>query len=206
MADKLGIDLIWFGVLLCVNMQTSFMHPPFGFALFYLRGISDTLFKNGALPRKVESTDIYLGAIPWVVMQLMLVLIVIFFPQTVTVFLDKAGGARPRQGRRDAAAEGGGQRRSRPSAEPTRRGTAPVHSRRHRGRRRRPQERSGAARAGQPKKSRRDAAASEDEAPHRGASCRSQREQGSELLRLHEVVEAASVKRNHRFARARKAA
>jgi tripartite ATP-independent transporter DctM subunit len=88
-ADKMGIDLIWFGVLLCVNMQTSFMHPPFGFALFYLRGISDTLFKNGALPRKVESRDIYMGAIPWVIMQLMLVLIVIFVPQTVTIFLDK---------------------------------------------------------------------------------------------------------------------
>ena len=88
-ADKLGIDLIWFGVLLCVNMQTSFMHPPFGFALFYLRGIADTLYKNKALPRKVESKDIYLGAIPWVVMQLILVVIVIFVPQTVTIFLDK---------------------------------------------------------------------------------------------------------------------
>ncbi len=88
-AAKLGIDLIWFGVMICVNMQTSFMHPPFGFALFYLRGISDTLFKNGSLPRKVESKDIYLGAIPWVLMQLVLVGIVIFFPQTVTVFLDK---------------------------------------------------------------------------------------------------------------------
>ena len=88
-ADKLGIDLIWFGVLLCVNMQTSFMHPPFGFALFYLRGIADTLYKNKALPRKVESKDIYLGAIPWVVMQLILVAIVIFVPQTVTIFLDK---------------------------------------------------------------------------------------------------------------------
>ncbi len=88
-ADKMGIDLIWFGVMICVNMQTSFMHPPFGFALFYLRGIADTLFKSGALPRKVESSDIYLGAIPWVLMQLVLVAIVIFFPQTVTVFLDK---------------------------------------------------------------------------------------------------------------------
>jgi len=88
-ADKLGIDLVWFGVMICVNMQTSFMHPPFGFALFYLRGISDTLFKNGSLPRKVESSDIYLGAIPWVVMQLVLVAIVIFFPQSVTMFLDK---------------------------------------------------------------------------------------------------------------------
>jgi tripartite ATP-independent transporter DctM subunit len=88
-ADKLGIDLIWFGVLLCVNMQTSFMHPPFGFALFYLRGIADTLFKNGALDRKVESRDIYLGSIPWVILQLLLVLVVIFVPQTVTLFLDK---------------------------------------------------------------------------------------------------------------------
>ena len=88
-AAKLGIDLVWFGVLLCVNMQTSFMHPPFGFALFYLRGIADTLFKNGALPKKVESRDIYMGAIPWVGLQLLLVAIVIFFPQTVTVFLDK---------------------------------------------------------------------------------------------------------------------
>ena len=88
-AEKLGINGIWFGVLLCVNMQTSFMHPPFGFALFYLRGIADTLFKNGALPKKIESTDIYMGAIPWVVMQLILVVIVIFVPQTVTVFLDK---------------------------------------------------------------------------------------------------------------------
>jgi len=88
-ADKMGINLIWFGVLLCVNMQTSFMHPPFGFALFYLRGISDTLFKNGSLPKKVLSSDIYMGAIPWVMLQLMLVVIVIFVPQTVTMFLDE---------------------------------------------------------------------------------------------------------------------
>jgi len=85
----MGIDLVWFGVMLCVNMQTSFMHPPFGFALFYLRGISDTLFKNGALPKKVESSDIYMGAIPWVLMQLVLVAVVIFVPETVTAFLDK---------------------------------------------------------------------------------------------------------------------
>ena len=81
--------MIWFGVLLCVNMQTSFMHPPFGFALFYLRSSADTLFKTGSLPAKVLSRDIYLGSIPWVILQLMLVLIVIFIPQTVTVFLDK---------------------------------------------------------------------------------------------------------------------
>ena len=88
-AVKLGINPIWFGVLLCVNMQTSFMHPPFGFALFYLRGIADTLFKEKRIPEAIKSNDIYLGAIPWVGMQMILVMIVIFFPQTVTVFLDK---------------------------------------------------------------------------------------------------------------------
>jgi TRAP-type mannitol/chloroaromatic compound transport system permease large subunit len=82
-ANKLGIDMIWFGVLLCVNMQTSFMHPPFGFALFYLRSTADSLFKAGSLPGKVLSRDIYLA------LQLLLVAIVIVFPQTVTVFLDK---------------------------------------------------------------------------------------------------------------------
>jgi tripartite ATP-independent transporter DctM subunit len=88
-ADKLGIDLVWFGVLLCVNLQTSFMHPPFGFALFYLRGIADTLYKDKRISKPVLSNDIYLGALPWVVMQLLLVLIVIFVPQSVTAFLDK---------------------------------------------------------------------------------------------------------------------
>jgi tripartite ATP-independent transporter DctM subunit len=88
-AKSLGIDLVWFGVLLCVNLQTSFMHPPFGFALFYLRGISDTLFKEKRIPVAIKSNDIYLGSIPWVIMQLMLVVVVIFIPQTVTAFLDK---------------------------------------------------------------------------------------------------------------------
>ena len=54
-ADKLGIDLIWFGVLICANMQTSFMHPPFGFALFYLRGIA---------PASIKSTRNLLGRDP----------------------------------------------------------------------------------------------------------------------------------------------
>ena len=79
-ANSLGIDLIWFGVLLCVNMQTSFMHPPFGFALFYLRSIA---------PKTVLTRDIYLGALPWVGMQLILVGIIIFWPESVTYWLDK---------------------------------------------------------------------------------------------------------------------
>ncbi|WP_290872771.1 TRAP transporter large permease subunit [Aquabacterium sp.] len=89
-AEKLGIDLVWFGVLLCVNMQTSFMHPPFGFALFYLRGIADQIHKSGAIKEPIQSKDIYLGAIPWVLMQLMLVAVVIFWPASVTFWLDKA--------------------------------------------------------------------------------------------------------------------
>jgi hypothetical protein len=70
-------------------MQTSFMHPPFGFALFYLRGIADTLFKEGRIEKPVRSSDIYMGAIPWVIMQLILVVIVILVPESVTMFLDK---------------------------------------------------------------------------------------------------------------------
>ena len=85
-AVKLGIDLIWFGVLICVNMQTSFMHPPFGFALFYLRGIA---------PPEIKSRDIYLGAIPWVIMQLILVAIVIFWPESVTSWLDNGPKVDP---------------------------------------------------------------------------------------------------------------
>ena len=88
-AQKMGIDPIWFGVLLCVNMQTSFMHPPFGFALFYLRGIADQIYKNGTISKPVLSRDIYLGAIPWVAMQLLLVAVVIFWPESVTTWLDK---------------------------------------------------------------------------------------------------------------------
>ena len=79
-AAKLGIDLIWFGVLLGVNLQTSFMHPPFGFALFYLRGIA---------PPVVKSSSIYWGAIPWVVLQLIMVGIVIAWPGLVTGLLDQ---------------------------------------------------------------------------------------------------------------------
>ena len=79
-ADKLGIDLIWFGVLLGVNMQTSFMHPPFGFALFFLRSVA---------PASVKTSDIYWGAIPFVVIQIIMIGLVIAFPQMVSAGLDK---------------------------------------------------------------------------------------------------------------------
>ncbi len=75
-ADKMGIDLIWFGVLLSVNMQTSFMHPPFGFALFYLRSVA---------PKKVKTADIYWGAVPFVGIQVLMVAMIIAFPSMISV-------------------------------------------------------------------------------------------------------------------------
>jgi TRAP-type mannitol/chloroaromatic compound transport system permease large subunit len=82
LAPVVGPDaaLIWFGVMLCVNMQTSFLHPPFGFALFYLRGVA---------PKEVKSSDIYWGAVPWIGLQAIMVVLVIAFPITVTGLLDK---------------------------------------------------------------------------------------------------------------------
>jgi TRAP-type mannitol/chloroaromatic compound transport system permease large subunit len=79
-AEKLGIDLVWFGILMGVNMQTSFMHPPFGFALFYLRSVA---------PPTVRTSDIYWGAVPFVVIQVIMVALIIAFPSLVTIGLDR---------------------------------------------------------------------------------------------------------------------
>jgi GntP family gluconate:H+ symporter len=87
-AEKLGIDLIWFGVLLGVNMQTSFMHPPFGFALFYLRSVApdkaytDKITKKMTAP--VTTGQIYWGAVPFVVIQIIMVSLIIAFPGIVS--------------------------------------------------------------------------------------------------------------------------
>jgi TRAP-type mannitol/chloroaromatic compound transport system permease large subunit len=87
-AEHLGIDLIWFGVILGVNMQTSFMHPPFGFALFYLRSVAprepflDRV--TGKLTQGVTTGQIYWGAVPFVLIQLIMVITVIVFPSLVT--------------------------------------------------------------------------------------------------------------------------
>ncbi|MDO9226656.1 MAG: TRAP transporter large permease subunit [Pseudomonadota bacterium] len=75
-ALKLGIDLVWFGVLLGINMQTSFMHPPFGFALFYLKSVA---------PKEVKTSDIYWGAVPFLIIQLLMVAAVLAFPGLVGV-------------------------------------------------------------------------------------------------------------------------
>jgi TRAP-type mannitol/chloroaromatic compound transport system permease large subunit len=98
-ADKLGIDLIWFGVLLGVNMQTSFMHPPFGFALFYLRSVApakDYLDKlTGRLTARVTTGQIYWGAVPFVLIQVVMVALVISFPQMVMVYKAKESTVDP---------------------------------------------------------------------------------------------------------------
>jgi TRAP-type mannitol/chloroaromatic compound transport system permease large subunit len=98
-AEKLGIDLIWFGVLLGVNMQTSFMHPPFGFALFYLRSVApakeyvDKL--TGKLMAPVTTMQIYWGSVPYVIIQVIMVGLVILFPQMVMVYKSSAPTVDP---------------------------------------------------------------------------------------------------------------
>jgi len=98
-AEKLGIDLIWFGVLLGVNMQTSFMHPPFGFALFYLRSVAPVKEYVDVVTKKImqpiTTMQIYWGAVPFVVIQCIMVALVIAFPQMVTMMLDRGTGVDP---------------------------------------------------------------------------------------------------------------
>jgi GntP family gluconate:H+ symporter len=92
-AEKIGIDLIWFGVLLGVNMQTSFMHPPFGFALFFLRSVAPTREYTDKLTKKliqpITTMQIYWGAVPFVLIQIIMVALIIAFPGIVSSGLDK---------------------------------------------------------------------------------------------------------------------
>ncbi|RVO45078.1 TRAP transporter large permease subunit, partial [Sinorhizobium meliloti] len=94
-ADKLGIDLIWFGVLLGINMQTSFMHPPFGFALFYLRSVAARVpyldRVTGKMMQPVTTGQIYWGAVPFVCIQVVMVALTLMFPQMVLHY--KGSGA-----------------------------------------------------------------------------------------------------------------
>ena len=78
-ARLMGIDLVWFGVMIGMNLQTSFLTPPFGFALFYLRGVA---------PPEVKTTDLYRSVIPFIVIQVIGLLLIIKFPQLVTGLLD----------------------------------------------------------------------------------------------------------------------
>jgi tripartite ATP-independent transporter DctM subunit len=74
-AQTLGLDLVWFGVILGANLQTSFLTPPFGFALFYLRGIA---------PPEVTTGDIYRGVVPFILLQLFVLILLIVFPGIVS--------------------------------------------------------------------------------------------------------------------------
>jgi tripartite ATP-independent transporter DctM subunit len=98
-AERLGIDLIWFGVILGVNMQTSFMHPPFGFALFYLRSVAPKESYLDRLTGKrtdgVTTGQIYWGAVPFVVIQVIMVLLVILFPAMVMHYKGAASTIDP---------------------------------------------------------------------------------------------------------------
>lgn len=73
-AQAMGLDLVWYGVVLGANLQTSFLTPPFGFALFYLRGVA---------PPEVTTQDIYRGAVPFIALQLLVLVLIIAFPQFV---------------------------------------------------------------------------------------------------------------------------
>ncbi len=79
-AAKLGIDPVWFAVMIGINLQTSFLTPPFGFALFYLRSVA---------PKQVSTADIYRGVVPFIIVQLLALLLVISYPQLVSAFADK---------------------------------------------------------------------------------------------------------------------
>ena len=98
-ADRIGIDLIWFGVMLAVNMQTSFMHPPFGFALFYLRSVAPRDFYIDRVTRKrmppVTTGEIYWGAVPFVIIQCIMVALVIAFPAMVMHYKSVAPSIDP---------------------------------------------------------------------------------------------------------------
>jgi len=98
-AERLGIDLIWFGVMLGVNMQTSFMHPPFGFALFYLRSVAPrepyTDRVSGKRTEGVTTGQIYWGAVPFVIIQCIGVGLVIAFPSLVMHYKGVGTGIDP---------------------------------------------------------------------------------------------------------------
>lgn len=77
-AKTLEMDLIWYGVIMGANLQTSFLTPPFGFALFYLRGVA---------PRSIKTEEIYKGVIPFIILQLLVLALIVIFPSLVTFLL-----------------------------------------------------------------------------------------------------------------------
>ena len=92
-AENLGIDLIWFGVLIALNLQTSFLTPPFGFALFYLRSVAPVgSFIDRVTGKRlsgIKTTDIYRGSVIFVIIQVIMIALLIIFPELVTGNLDE---------------------------------------------------------------------------------------------------------------------
>jgi TRAP-type mannitol/chloroaromatic compound transport system permease large subunit len=99
-AERIGIDLIWFGIILSVNMQTAFMHPPFGFALFYLRSVAPrdwyTDRVTGSRMAPVTTGQIYWGSVPFVIIQVIMVALVISFPGMVMHYKGAGTGVDPK--------------------------------------------------------------------------------------------------------------
>jgi TRAP-type mannitol/chloroaromatic compound transport system permease large subunit len=77
-----NVDLVWLGMLICITLQTSFLTPPFGWALFFLRGVA---------PPEVTTRHMYIGVIPFIAMQMIAVTLVFFFPQ-IALWLPKVIG------------------------------------------------------------------------------------------------------------------
>ena len=71
----LGFDPLWLGIMIAINLQTSFLTPPFGFALFYLRGVA---------PQNISTTTIYRGVVPFIVIQLFVLILLAIWPNLVT--------------------------------------------------------------------------------------------------------------------------
>jgi TRAP-type mannitol/chloroaromatic compound transport system permease large subunit len=72
---QMGIDPVWLGVMMAINLQTSFLTPPFGFALFYLRGVA---------PDSVRTSEIYRGVIPFIIIQMFMLILLSTFPSIAT--------------------------------------------------------------------------------------------------------------------------
>ena len=79
----MGIDPIWLGILIAINLQTSFLTPPFGFAIFYLKSV---------IPKNIKTVDIYRGVIPFIIIQLITILIIVLIPETTTWLPNKIFG------------------------------------------------------------------------------------------------------------------
>ena len=98
-AERMGIDLVWFGIILTINLQTSFLTPPFGFSLFYLRSVApsrawDDPQTHQTMPA-VRTLDIYRGSLPFIAIQMLVVALTIIFPDIVTHYADQGPNVDP---------------------------------------------------------------------------------------------------------------